>query len=162
MKPYPQVNVELTYRNYGTSWMCILRGATDNVEQVFNGLYNYCATHGNLDIQDSDDVDVVGIFWTDRNAMRRFFFNRYFMPRCNGNGKGQLTLAKQAMRFAYGQLELVKVSHEKGHTASRYMPDIFSVGVICAERPDSDMKDAILANAFKEKETVAHKVIDTE
>lgn len=158
MKLYPTVDVTFTYQNFGSAWVGILRGSTEQIKLVFNGLFNYCATSGELDFQ--DHLEMVALFWTDRRAMRRFFFNQYYMPRCMGNrGRGQGKLARMAMRFAWKQLDAMSSCHEQYlNFANQYMPETYGNGMISAERPDSDMKDAILANAFQEKETA--KVVD--
>lgn len=163
MKLYPNVDVTMNYQNFGSAWLCILRGPTEKIQEVFNGLYNYCATSGELKFQ--DHLEMVATFWTDKRAMRRFFFNQYFMPRCLGNrGRGQGRLARMAMRFAWQRLEAMSNHHEFFlDFANQTVPDeTYANGCISAERPDSDMKDAILANAFQEKETVVHKVIDND
>jgi hypothetical protein len=158
MKLYPTVDVDFNYQNFGSAWLGILRGATENIELVFNGLYNLCATNGTHQFQ--DHLQCVSIFWTDKRAMRRFFFNRYYLPRFTSrfdvnNGK----LVRQAMRHAHEQLAILSQdSHETYLRFNRSMPETYSSGTICAERPDNDMKDAILANAFKEKDT---KTVDT-
>lgn len=154
MKVIPTLDVDLTYQNFGSAWLGILRGSTDNIELAFNSLFNHCATSGEHQFQ--DHLQCVSLFWSDRRAMRRYFFNQYFMPRYLGHlGKGQGRLARMAMRHALAKLnELATTSHEFFMDFSnRYMPETYGNGCISAERPDSDMKDAILANAFFDKDT---------
>lgn len=161
MKPYPNVDVTLHYQNFGSAWLCILRGPTEKIKEVFNGLFNLCATNGELEFQ--DHLEMVATFWTDKRAMRRFFFNQFFMPRFMGNrGRGQGKLARMAMRFAWQRLEAMSSCHEFYlDFANHYVPETYGNGCISAERPDIDMKDAILTYAFQEKETLTHKVVDT-
>lgn len=159
MKVYPNLDVDLTYQNFGSAWLGILRGATENIELAFNGLFNHCATNGEHQFQ--DHLQCVSSFWSDRRAMRRFFFNQYFMPKVvaeRGNGK----LARMAMRYAHTKLaELAATSHEFFMDFSKqYMLEPYSNGCITAERPDSDMKDAILANAFSDRDV--SKVVDND
>jgi hypothetical protein len=161
MKLYPSLDVRLSYQNFGSSWLCILRGPTEQIHQAFNGLFNYRATNGECEFQ--DHLELVAIFWTDRRAMRRFFFNQFFMPRCMGNsGRGMGKLSRMAMRHAWSQLARMSAHHEMyWSSAAAFMPETYGNGMITAERPDADMKDAILASAFQEKETVIAKVVDT-
>lgn len=163
MRLYSNLDVEVTYQNFGSAWLGVMRGATENIELCFNGLFNLCATSGEHQYQ--DHLQTISLFWTERKAMRRFFFNRYYLPRFTsrkdvGNGK----LVRDAMRHAWAQLELMtSTSHEAFlDFDNQFMPETYGNGMITAERPDADMKDAILANAFREKESVARKVVDTD
>jgi hypothetical protein len=160
MKLYHNLDVQLSYQNFGSAWLCILRGPTEQIGLAFNGLFNLCATNGEMEFQ--DHLEMVATFWTDRRAMRRFFFNQYFMPRCMGNrGRGQGRLARMAMRHAWTKLDSMSGCHEQYlDFANQWMPETYGNGCISAERPDADMKDAILSNAFKEKETLANKAVD--
>ena len=147
IKPYPQLDVVLTYQNFGSCWMGVMRGSTDNINNVFNGLFNLCATNG--ECQFYDHLQTVGVFWTSRNAMRRFFFNQKHIAEPSPNGR----TIRRAMRYALGRIEALRESgHEFFMDFRQFMPEIYSNGTITAERPDADMKDAILANAFADKE----------
>lgn len=158
MKLCPTVDVQMSYQNFGSAWLGILRGPTEAIKLVFNGLFNYRATNGECDFQ--DHLEMIATFWTDRRAMRRFFFNQYYMPRCMGNrGRGQGKLARMAMRYAWAQLANMSSCHEQYlDFANHFMPETYGQGIVSAERPDADMKDAILANAFTEKDSA--KVVD--
>jgi hypothetical protein len=118
--------------------------------------------------------------------MRRFFFNQYFTPRQTGaqsdefvivrekdkqfrlriqcarfNGNGRI--ARQGIRYARERLKALSKCHEFFRDFSvKVNNETYASGTISAERPDNDMKDLILANAFKEKETLPHKVVDNE
>ena len=161
MRIYPNLDVDLTYQNSGSAWKGILRGSTENIELAFNGLYNLCATSG--DYKFHDHLQCVCTFWTDKRSMRRFFFNQFYMPRFNGrrdpkHGK----LIREAMKQAHIKLAILsKTSHEAFTNFSKVVfLDTYGNGCISAERPDNDMKDAILMNAFTEKDTTAHKTVD--
>lgn len=162
MKVYSKVDVGLTYQNFGSAWLGILRGSTENIELVFNGLYNLCATSGELQYQ--DHLQCVAIFWSDYKGMRRFFFNQYYLPRYissrdPANGK----TVRESMRYALNQLrELSATSHESFlDFTRRYVPDVYHTGQITAERPDNDLKDLIVMNAFKDRDT-AQKSVDID
>jgi len=150
MKLYPNVNVELTYQNFGSSWIGVLRGTTQAIELVFNGLYNLCATNGGLDYH--DNMQTVGFFWTDKKAMRRFFFNQYYLPKYDGQESESLKAL--ASQFAECKLkELSETSHENFMQFARkgIVLDCFNCGCITAEKPDVDMKDAIISHAYSDK-----------
>jgi hypothetical protein len=160
MKIYPEIDVELTYQNFGSAWLGVLRGSTDNIETVFNGLFNLCATNGERQFQ--DHLQCVAVFWSDRRAMRRFFFNRYYMPRYHPEPDVRnVRLVRDAMRYALQSLkQLAQGNHEAFLDFSKcYVPEVYGTGTISAERPDSDMKDAILSHAFAEKDSA--KVVDS-
>lgn len=153
MRVYQNVPVTLTYQNFGSTWLGILRGSTQDIEAVANGLFNLKATNG--DCQFFDHAETVGMFWTDRRAMRRFFFNQYFLKRCDGNGAwSNGKLARYAMRYAKSKIEeLRKYCHESFMDFSiMFQPVEHGLGRISDERPDSDFKDAVLSFAFRDRE----------
>lgn len=150
MKLYTSTQVTFSYQNFGSAWLGILRGPTEEIEHVFNGLYNLCGTHGKLTYP--DHLGIVGLFWTDRKMMRRFFFNRYTFPYRVASFAKQGKFIRKAMRHALAQLKLVSKHHEEFR---RYAPASvipYCNGSITAERPDTDMKDAIMSHAFSAKE----------
>lgn len=155
MQIYRELDVQLTYQNFGSAWLCILRGQPEQVQTAFNGLFNLCATNGELEQQ--DHLGVVNTFWSNRRAMRRFFFNRFFFPRCSG-WRGQGRLARNAMRYALQQLDLLKGQTEVFLTfdaGDKYAPvEVHSVGTISAERPDENYKEMALNHALSATETV--------
>lgn len=148
MKLYPTLEVDFTYQNFGSAWLGILRGPTEQIELAFNGLFNLCATNGKHEFQ--DHLEMTSLFWTSRRAMRRFFFNRFFLSRCTG-WRGQSKLVRQAMRYAHQKLEALRHEPYLDFAHRAYMPDEHNCGKVTAERPDADMKDAILAHAFANK-----------
>ena len=162
MQLYAALPIWFTYQNFGSAWLGILRGPTESIQEAFNGLYNLAATNGEFEF--GDHLETIGVFWTEWRQMRRYFFNRYYMPRCDGNTKGQGKLARSAMRYALAQLDLLAESCHESYLVfeDKSMPETYGSGMICAERPDSDMKDAILANAFQEKESSVSKAVDFE
>ena len=152
IKPYPSVDVTLTHQNFGSTWLCILRGATQDIDLVFNGLYNFSATNGMYQFHDMDET--VAIFWTDEKALKRFFFYKYFFPKSEDLTSPMLgKVIRDAMRFAHEQIaELRANGHERFMDFSQvYIPQTHAMGQISAERPDNDFKDNVLNYAFKDK-----------
>lgn len=151
MRVYPTIDVDITYQNFGSTWLCILRGATENIDLVFNGLYNLQATNG--DYQFFDHTKTVATFWSDSKALRRFFFNQKFLPVTSGKSKGEGKLVRRCMRYAQERVaELRDNSHEVFlDFENKFEPTVHSVGKVTAERPDSDFKDCVLSNAFKDR-----------
>lgn len=153
MKVYPNLDVELTYHNFGSAWLMILRGSTEQIELTFNGLFNLGATNGDREYQ--DHLETVATFWSDEDSMFEFFFNQFFHPRCSLRIKDEQKdpAYQPAMTYAAAQMEKLRTT---GHEffldfANRFVPETYSTGQVTAERPDNDMKDAILTNAYKDK-----------
>lgn len=152
MRVYQNTPVTMTYQNFGSTWLCILRGKATDIDDVFNGLFNYRGTNG--EYQFFDHAQTVALFWSDRKAMRRFFFNQYFFPKSDGNyGLSKRQLVKSALRYAYKKLdELAKHCHESFMDfTSQYEPTVHGIGRISDARPDNDFKDAVLSHAFANK-----------
>jgi len=152
IKPYSAENLEvtLTYQNFGSTWLCILRGSKEDIDLAFNGFFNYRGTNGEYEF--FDHTQNVAVFWSDKRALRRFFFNRYFMPRFdNGNAVNQGRLIRDAMKYAHKKILALRANgHESIMDFSNcYEPVCHQVGKIRAENPDSDMKDAILEHSFQ-------------
>jgi hypothetical protein len=152
MRVYSNIPVELTYQNFGSTWLCVLRGKSEDIDLVFNGLFNLCASNG--DYQFFDHTQTVAVFWSDRKNMLRFFFNQFFGPRCNPEftslWKGQGKLVREAMRYAKSKVQDLRDNcHEQFvDFTNTFLPQIHAMGQISAERPDSDFKDAVLTHAF--------------
>jgi hypothetical protein len=89
MKVYPTLDVQLSYHNFGSAWLMILRGSTEEIELTFNGLFNLCATNGELEYK--DHLQTVATFWSDETNMQKFFFNQFFLPRCTTRKKKEKT-----------------------------------------------------------------------
>jgi hypothetical protein len=150
MKVYPSLDVDLTYQNFGSTWLCILRGKTEDIDLVFNGLYNLGATNG--DYQFFDHAKTVATFWSDRKGLLRFLFNQAFLPiRCGNKGVGKIV--RRCMRQAQKRiLELRTTGHEVFlDFENKFELTVHGIGKVTAERPDSDFKDAVMSNAFKDR-----------
>lgn len=142
----------MSFQNFGSSWLMILRGATEEIELAFNGLFNFCATNGELTY--CDHLQTVATFWSSEEAMDKFFFEKCFNYRClNSLDKGvRGGSANAADTFAIEQMaELREETEEFLNFQNSFMPATYSLGKVTAESPDSDMKDAILAHAMKDK-----------
>jgi hypothetical protein len=154
MRVYPDIDVELTYQNFGSSWLVILRGSTENIERVFLGLWNLGATQGELEYK--DHLQTVARFWSDEKNMRRFFMNQIDIPLCTVPHKKKETdrVYKTACIVADAKMKVLReTSHEFFLNHRLTSPgDVYDMGVVCAEKPDVDMKDAIINNAYRDKE----------
>jgi len=150
VKPYDHVDVTLSYQNFGSTWLGVLEGSTVNIQDVFNGIWNLRGTSGELEFFNS--LETIGTFWTSRNAMRRFFFNRFYIPRA-GTGSRQGSLIRQAMRYALAKLETLRQDNQTSllNFEGQINAETYSVGKIKAEQPDADAKDKILEYAFADK-----------
>lgn len=152
IKVYPKIDVDLSYQNFGSAWLCILRGSTENIESVYNGLYNFCATNGK-EPSYRNASQTCAVFWSDKKSLRRFFFNQHFIPRFDVDKICDGKTIRAAMRHAK---ECIKALRETGHEffidfSHTFELDAYSVGQVKAEKPDSDFRDAVLTHAFKDK-----------
>lgn len=141
MKLYPQIDVSLTHQNLGSNWLMVMRGNEENILLVFNGLWNYGATSGELEF--TDHVKTTATFWSNEEKMTRFFYNLH------ESRHGVKSLAKD---FAAKQIAALKLENiQFMERVKVYAPDAFVTGKTRAERPDHDMKDALLFNAMKDR-----------
>lgn len=142
---YPGVNVKMTYQNFGSTWLGILRGSTENIESVFNGLYNLGATGGKLSF--CDHQQTIANFWTSEQELRKFFYNRKAL-RIHRD-----TTRQQAQEYAKEQMEALRGNCHECFMDFETSDEIqeYSMGTTKAENPDADFKDTVLANAFKDK-----------
>lgn len=151
---YKGLDVKLTYQNSGSAWLIILRGKTEDIELAFNGLYNLSATNGKLVYE--DHMQLVATFWSDEKAMRKFFFNLYFLPRCSTGNVEQDGAYAPSVEFSNQQMALLKADcHEVFRKfSSTFECETHTLSKVSAEKPDNDMKDAILQHAFRQPECV--------
>lgn len=143
MRIYQHIDVELTYQNHGSSWLCILRGSTENIDSVFNAVFNFGATNGEYEFQDHSKT--VATFWTDETRLHRFFYNLFFFRDLDGRG---------AELYANTQIATLRAtSHEffKEYDTQASV-HYHSLGKVRAERPDLDFKDSVVQNAFAPKD----------
>lgn len=160
MKLYANLDVNLTYQNYGSTWALTMRGKTEHIEQAVNGLFNWGATNG--DCEYYDHTQTVAVIWTDEPSMRRFFYLQalrkmvssieYVRTHTAENRILGKLAGKRISEIAHVQAErrirALRHRHEKFFNFTKsYMPETHGTGQITAERPDLDMKDSILINA---------------
>lgn len=145
MKLYHDLDVELTHHNFGTSWVGILRGSEENIETVFNGLFNHGATNGSHEFQ--DHAKTVSVFWTSEQAMLTFFFNRANfddgLPEPYAHKRAAEMLAKFKANDSEFFLDFSK----------KFLLECHALGTLRAERPDTDLKDAIITHAYQPLES---------
>jgi hypothetical protein len=151
IRVYEHINVDLTYQNFGSSWLFILRGSPVSIDLVFNGLYNLGATNG--DYQFLDHCQTVAQFWGSQKSLLHFFFNQYYLPKTSGDEGNEESIKTAATLYAQKKVQELR---ENGHEnllnyGSQFSPETHTVGKIRAERPDVDFKGAVLAHAFTNK-----------
>lgn len=151
---YPNMDVWLTYQNFGSAWLGILRGPTEQIEQVFNGLFNLRATNGEMNY--FDHCKTVATFWTSKPALIRFFRNQYLLVREPDNYKDEISANLMNEARLYVLIQMSELA-DGGHEALMDFSDTFfetseySMGKVSAERPDCDMKDAIISYAYRDR-----------
>lgn len=145
------MDVSLNFQNFGSAWLGVLRGVPQHIKLVCNGLFNLRATNGSEEYHNEERT--VATYWTSEDAMRRFFYNQHYLSREMGHTNLPV-LREESQLFAETQLSNMLQRHEEFMTFESNSPGItFGSGTITAERPDSDMKDAILSHAFTEKDS---------
>ena len=157
MKIYNNVDVNMTYQNCGSTWYGILHGSAENIDLVFNGLYNLMGTNdffadGKKGYEFFDTAQTIAVFWTNEKKMRRFFFNQKMAHELLPS-KEKIAECNQ---FADAQIEALKLTHEtllrsKDNTLTDVSSE-YNMGSVQAERPDNDFKDSVLSHAFSAKE----------
>ena len=163
MKVYPNLTTTISYHNFGSAWLMILKGTTEDINLAFNGLFNLGATNGELEFR--DHIHTVATFWSDEKSMEKFFFNKFFLPRCSTRVKDTHKdgAYKTAMSVASNQMTELKNCHEFFlDFNNRFVPDVYATGKVTAENPDTDMKDSILTHAFTDKSETTTKHEQTE
>jgi len=158
MKVYDSTDAVLSYQNFGSAWLGILRGGYDSIKLTCNGLFNLRGMNGKEEYHNEDKS--LATFWTSEDGMRRFFYNQHYLPREMGC-HDVAVLKEQAQLFAASKLDELAAHHEE-FMVFNSTPQVsaFSSGTIAAARPDEDFKDAVLAHAFTEKDSA--KTIDNE
>jgi hypothetical protein len=143
MKVYDTLNVSLSFQNCGSVWLMILRGNEADIELAYNGLYNFGATGGKV-LDYTDHTKTTAKFWSNEERMYKFFYSRYMLAH---------NKQKAARIFAENKMAELRADVEQFYCFTRRGPDAtFGVSSACAERPDTDFKDAVLTHAYSERE----------
>lgn len=148
MRPYPNTDVEMSIQNHGTNWLVILRGSTEDISLVFNGLWNFGATSAELTFV--DHTQTTATFWSNKEKLGKFFFLKSFFAiaeKCKGVKRGAFP---QCESYAAQKLAELEETHEQFYDFNRkkITPDPFSFGRAVAEKPDDDFRDAVIKQAF--------------
>lgn len=166
MKLYKNLDVNLSYQNFGSTWVLVLRGKTEDIELAVNGLYNWGATNG--DCEYYDHTQTVGVIWTDKPSLLKFFESQarnqllvdipFDKDKANRHYRKCLAfnINVASKELARQRIEELQHQHENFFRfANGQMPETYGTGTIGAERPDNDMKDAILSHAFENREVTS-------
>lgn len=157
--PYPSLTVSLTVQKYGSKWLGILRGLKDDIDLTFNGLFNFGASNG--EYQFASSAEDVAIFWTSQGQMRKFWRNKFYFAnadKCHDESQ----LEKESEAYANAQMGLLESAQEVFQQYKKESAEIsfFGSGTTSAEKPDEDMKDAILSRAFADTKEVDTSNVD--
>jgi hypothetical protein len=118
MRLYKNIAVDFTIQNFGTAWLGILRGKTEDIEIVFNGFFNFCATSGKLEYK--DHCQTIATFWTNKRKMKRYFYNRQYISQFDPFNRHEAAkTARSARRWAIEQMAIVTESQELLLTITR-------------------------------------------
>lgn len=110
---YENTPVEVSYQNFGSSYLIILTGEECDIESTFNGLYNFGATNGQLRYRDA--CHSVATFWSSEykfwHCLKMMRINHFCLTRA-GKGKGQKRgWLDEAEKWAMDKLNELKEEH---------------------------------------------------
>ena len=72
MKLYPNLNATLTYQDYGSSWLLVMRGSKQDINLLFNAIYNFGAVEkSSPEFNDTEDIATV---WSNEDKTWNFFY----------------------------------------------------------------------------------------
>lgn len=153
MKLFKSLNADIKVVDFGTSWSIVMRGSKQEIDYIFNAMFNYGATnnaHYNF-----NDAETEASFFTTKDRMTKFF-KGFWENRLWHENK----LADEAAALAQASVEDLFVNHREPRQQYRqttYEDNAYRVGKITAERPDSSFKDAVIESAFKQLPSVSDK-----
>jgi hypothetical protein len=130
--------VELLYRNCGTNWAVFIRGAADDVEQEFYGMYNHGATDGEIQWQTPENA----YFWTTREKLEKCLTNRALFWLLNQDGHEEsdeeelLPVAKQMAETLMGEMVQQSNLMTFGNTY-----DTYELGEVSAESSEEHINN---------------------
>lgn len=161
LRIYEALDVKLSYQNFGSAWLCVLRGKTEDIELVFNGLFNWGATNGECYFVDHSQT--VATFWSSEEQLTRFFYNIYSVSSSTRYKGRKANLLASSNKIA----ALKESCHEIFLRFDDGVPEIFaeghSLGHLTAEKPDDDFRDAAWRHvAQKENDGDVEKAIDSQ
>lgn len=155
MRIYPHLAVELTIQINGSSWLGILRGSTENINLVFNSLFNHGAT--NSEFEWRDHLQTVATFYTSEEKMRDYMFRYRFFPVCERRVTAKNPASKHpaynhCMAAANQFVSYLRENCTEMFSIRKQVNnDIYENGKIRAENPDLDFKDSVILDGFVEK-----------
>lgn len=164
MKLYPNITANLTYQDYGTSWLLVLRGKKLDIELLFNALYNFGAVEKSA-IEFNETEDEVTV-WSNEDKTWNCFYYVFLNRLLNRGHKDCVFTEDVALAQAQEAFTDFLENHRESRTLYRYnkpkFVDTYDFGKLTAERPDADMKDAILSHAFHDKVDVNSEIVKEE
>lgn len=116
MKIYETLPVSVSYQNFGSSYLIILRGPEEAIEATFNGCYNFgmCSSNAELDYRSADRT--VATFWSNEydfwHALKMMRINHFCLTRPDAKKGQRGGWADKAEEWAMGKLNELKEHHE--------------------------------------------------
>ena len=145
MKLFKSLNADIKVVDFGTSWSIVMRGSKQEIDYIFNAMFNYGATndaHYNF-----NNTETEASFFTTKERLTKFFKGFWENRLWHEN-----ELADEAAALAKASVEDLFANHREArqqYRATTYEDSKYSFGKIKAERPDDSFKDVVAANANK-------------
>lgn len=146
MKIYSSLNAELTIQNFGSQWLGIIRGTPKDVTLLHNALYNWKATETKWPESHDKDGGII-TFWMTPKSLQTGLEN-ILNNSTKTESRGEAANRETAKTMVAHIKLYAETFFDMGEKRRRVMPIFSCGGQITAEKPDVDMKDAILQNAF--------------
>lgn len=156
MKIYPNVDANLFVQSNGSDLLMVIKGYNEEqIELLYNSLFNFGATADTANLDYADHNKTVATFRSNPDDMKRYFRNLFFFrnvdkPEYKGK-KGGI----KADMDAYAEAQFALLQKESGithdpHKKTVLMPE-YGRGKLSAERPDTDFRDAVLSHAYADR-----------
>jgi hypothetical protein len=143
---------DVNMQNLGSSFLIILRGKAEDIQQTFNSFYNLCGVNEGAKLEVNDGAAIaIGTFWTNAALLRRYWQNRWILshPNCKENkvygeqdGAANEFVKSTILEMRKSAEAFMRFDGESSH-------DSYQIGQISAERPDENFSEQVASYISK-------------
>ncbi len=141
MKLYDKLDASLTYQSMGQSWFCILEGKTEDIEQAYSGIFNFCGVRGNRALLHyENESKTIGTFFSSENLMADYFRVRALMQN-----------KSEPESIEYSRINMEELRNSVKTFRRFTKPNDYSIHALAsasAEKPDESIQDALISHSF--------------